>query len=52
MTSDEGAHRTRPRWFVGASYKTEGDQTGRFVRDGVWEMEHWEAPAHENACGK
>ena len=47
MTSDEGGHRTRPCWFVGASYKTEGDQTDRFVRDGVWEMEQWEAPAHD-----
>ena len=47
MTSDEGGHRPRPCWFVGASYETEGDQTERFVREGVWEMEEWDAPAHE-----
>ena len=50
MTSDEGGHRRRPSrpcWFVGARYDTEGDQTERFVRDGVWEMEEWDAPAHE-----
>lgn len=47
MTSDEGIHRTRPCWFVGARYETEGDQTDLFVRDGVWEMEEWDAPAHD-----
>ena len=47
MTSDGGGHRPRPCWFVGARYDTEGDQTDRFARDGVWEMEEWDAPAHE-----
>ena len=44
--SNEGSHGTRPCWFVGARYTT-GDQTERFVRDGVWEMEEGEAPERE-----
>ena len=47
MPSNEGGHGTRPCWFVGARYDTAGDQTERFVRDGVWEMEEWEAPERE-----
>ena len=43
MTSDSGRGQTRPCWFVGASYKTGGDQiedqTERFVREGIWEMQ-------------
>ena len=37
----------RPCWFVGAHFETGGDQTDRFLRDGVWEMEEWDAPAHD-----
>ena len=37
----------RPCWFVGAHFKTAGDQTERFVRDGVWKMDKWDAPAHD-----
>ena len=47
MTSDEGHRRQRPCWFVGAHYADAGDQTNRFVRDGVWEMEHGDTPAHD-----
>ena len=39
MTSDSGRGQPRPCWFVGASYKTGGDQTERFVREGIWEMQ-------------
>ena len=46
MTSGEG-HQQRPCWFVGAHFETAGNQTKRFVRDGVWEMEKWDAPAHD-----
>ena len=28
---------TRPCWFVGASYNRSEDQTGRFLREGIWE---------------
>ena len=42
MTSDSGRGQPRPCWFVGASYKTGGnqieDQTERFIREGIWEM--------------
>ncbi|MYF26366.1 MAG: AAA family ATPase, partial [Acidimicrobiia bacterium] len=27
----------RPAWFVGAAFGGADDQTGRFVREGVWE---------------
>ena len=47
MTSDRGRDQQRPSWFVGAHYETEGDQTERFLRDGIWEMEQWDAPAHD-----
>ena len=47
MTPDEGRRQQRPYWFVGAHFETAGDQTERFVRDGVWEMEKWDAPAHD-----
>ena len=46
MTPGEG-HQQRPCWFVGAHFETAGNQTKRFVRDGVWEMEKWDAPAHD-----
>ena len=46
MTSGEN-YQQRPCWFVGAHFETAGDQTERFVRDGVWEMEKWDAPAHK-----
>ncbi len=46
MTSGENQQQ-RPCWFVGASFETGGDQTERFVHDGVWEMEEWDAPAHD-----
>ena len=46
MTSGEG-HQQRPCWFVGAHFETDGDQTERFVRDGIWAMEQWDAPAHD-----
>ena len=39
MTSDSGRGQPRPCWFVGASYKTGGDQTERFVREGIWAMQ-------------
>ena len=39
MTSDSGGDQPRPCWFVGASYKTGGDQTERFARKGIWEMQ-------------
>ena len=45
--SDEERHHQRSSWFVGAYYKTGGDQTERFIRDGVWEMAQWNAPAHD-----
>ena len=47
MTPDERHHQQRPCWFVGAHFETAGNQTERFVRDGVWEMEKWDAPAHD-----
>ena len=47
MTPDEQRHQQRPCWFVGAHFETAGGQTERFVRDGVWEMEKWDAPAHD-----
>ena len=47
MTSDDGSQQPRPCWFVGARFDVGGDQTERFVRDGVWEMEEWDAPAHD-----
>ena len=28
---------TRPCWFVGAYYKDSGDQSPRFLREGIWE---------------
>ncbi len=46
MTSGED-HQQRPCWFVGAHFETDGDQTERFVRDGIWEMEQWDGPAHD-----
>ena len=39
MTSDSGRDQPRPCWFVGASYKPGGDQTERFIREGIWEMQ-------------
>ena len=39
MTSDSGRDQPRPCWFVGASYRPGGDQTERFIRDGIWEMQ-------------
>src|SRR5687768_3870653 len=27
----------RPNWFVGASYEKTGDQTPRFLKEGIWE---------------
>ena len=39
MTSDSGRGQPRPCWFVGASYKTRGDQTERFVRERIWELQ-------------
>lgn len=43
MTSDSARGQLRPCWFVGASYKTGGDQiedqTERFVHEGIWEMQ-------------
>ena len=47
MTPDERHQQQRPCWFVGAHFKTAGDQTERFVRDGVWKMDKWDAPAHD-----
>ena len=49
MTSGAGraGHQPRPCWFVGANYETDGDQTERFRSDGVWEMEQWDARAHD-----
>ena len=29
---------TRPFWFVGASFGSNDDQTGRFIRHGIWEQ--------------
>lgn len=43
MTSDDGRHQQRPCWFVGAHPETGGDQTERFIRDGIWQMEQWDA---------
>lgn len=37
----------RPCWFVGAHYRTDGDQTERFLRDDTWEMGKWDRPAHD-----
>jgi len=39
MTSDSARDLSRPCWFVGASYRPGGDQTERFIRDGIWEMQ-------------
>lgn len=39
MTSDSGRSQPRPCWFVGASYRPGGDQTERFVREDIWEMQ-------------
>ena len=39
MISDSGRGQPRPCWFVGASYKTGGDQAEHFVREGIWEMQ-------------
>ena len=47
MTLDEGRQQQRPYWFVGAHFETEGDQTERFLRDGIWEMEQWDDPVHD-----
>ncbi len=47
MTSETNAAKQRPCWFVGARYETAGDQTARFLRDGIWEMEQWDKPAHD-----
>ena len=48
VKSAQGNHPQRPCWFVGAHFETKGDQTDRFVRDGVWEMERWDNnPAQE-----
>ena len=47
MTSETDAAKQRPCWFVGARYETAGDQTERFLRDGIWEMEQWDKPAHD-----
>ena len=47
MTSDTGRHQQRPCWFVGAHYETAGDQTERFLREGIWEMEQWDSPAQD-----
>ena len=41
------ARQQRPYWFVGAHFGTDGDQTERFLRDGIWEMEQWDKPAHD-----
>ena len=42
MTTDHGDQQQRPYWFVGAHYAGDSDQTERFLRDGIWEMERWD----------
>lgn len=37
MNSNSEETRTRPCWFVGASYNRSEDQTERFLREGIWE---------------
>ena len=47
MTPDQDDQQQRPCWFVGARLEGDTDHTDRFVRDGVWEMDTWDAPAHD-----
>jgi 5-methylcytosine-specific restriction protein B len=40
VVANESGNGTKASWFVGASYSTKGDQTPRFLADGVWENGH------------
>ena len=53
MTTDAGQDQPRPCWFVGANYKTGGgDQTERFVREGIWAMQRPDGDAYTPAGKK
>ena len=44
LASPAAINETRPCWFVGANWADGGDQTERFVREGVWENGYEEGP--------